>query len=158
MADESMKFLAGDVRTRTLRLLEGLTDEQARFAPRGLNNSILWNAGHAYIVIEHLALAPATGAAPDDPPGWFETFGWKSNPANVTDWPSVGDVAERLTTQFGRLMNVIETLTDEQLDRLQPNNHPLRFLIMHALHDEAQHQGEMYLLKKMLRTAASRGE
>ena len=150
MPDESMKFLAGDVRTRTLRLLEGMTDEQARFAPRGLNNSILWNAGHAYVVIEHLALAPATGRPPEDPAGWFEKFSWKSNPAQVTDWPRVTDVADRLREQFVRLIRTIETLTPERLSAVLPNGHPLRFSIMHGLHDEAQHQGEMYLLKKML--------
>jgi hypothetical protein len=150
MSDPSIMFLASEVRTRTLRLLEGLTDEQARFAPPGLNNSILWNAGHAYVLIEHLAIAPATGRPPDDPPGWFEAFSWKSNPAVVTKWPALGDVVARLDDQFRRLMDVLDKLTPQRLDAVLPNGRRLRDLIVHGLHDEAQHQGEIYLLKKIL--------
>ena len=56
MADQSLILLAGEVRGRTLWQLEGLSDEQARFAAPGLRNSILWHAGHALLVVEHLAV------------------------------------------------------------------------------------------------------
>ena len=154
MPDAAVLFLADEVRTRTLRLIEGVSDEQARYAPPGLNNTILWNAGHAYVLIEHLAMAPATGAPPDDPPGWFETFSWKSRPALVRDWPALDDVVKRLGAQHVRLMRLIEQLTPAQLDRVMPNGRILRDLIVHGLHDEAQHQGEIYLLRKMLAAGA----
>ena len=59
--DETLILLAQEVRRRTLRQLDGVTDEVARFAAPGLNNSILWHAGHALFVVEHLAIVPATG-------------------------------------------------------------------------------------------------
>jgi hypothetical protein len=149
MSDPSIRFLASEVRTRTLRLLQGLSDEQARFAPSGLNNTILWYAGHCYIVAEHLAIAPATEAPAQEPPGWFEKFSWDSNPALVTEWPTIAEVAARLREQFHRLMTAIDGLTPEQLNRVTPEG-ILRDVIVHGLHDEAQHQGEMFLLKKML--------
>ena len=78
MADESLILLAREVRGKTLRLLDGVSDEDARYTPAGLNNTILWHAGHALVVVEHLSVVPATGRAPEYPQGWFESFSWKS--------------------------------------------------------------------------------
>ena len=152
MADESLLLLAAEVRGKTLRILEGVTDEQARFSgPAGLNNSILWHAGHALVLVEHLCVAPASGRPPVYPPGWFETFGWQSVPATVTRWPRLAEVTERLREQSGRLTAALEALTPEQLDRVvdPQRNRRLRYTILHGLHDEANHQGEMYLLRKI---------
>ena len=63
MPDETLMLLAREVRNKTLKLLDGLTDAQARFAAAGLNNSILWNAGHALVVVEHLGVGLARDRA-----------------------------------------------------------------------------------------------
>jgi hypothetical protein len=149
--DESLILLASEVRGKTLRLLDGVSDSEARFTPAGLNNTILWHAGHALVVVEHLSVAPATGALPSYPPGWFETFSWKSVPATVTRWPALAEVVERLRDQLTRLRVAIEALPPERLAGMLPNNRTLRYSILHGLHDEAGHQGEIYLLRKMLR-------
>ena len=152
MADESLLLLAAEVRGKTLRLLEGVTDDQARFSgPAGLSNSILWHAGHVLVVVEHLSVAPASGRPPAYPQGWFETFGWQSVPAAVTRWPRLADVTERLREQYGRLTAAIAALSPEQLGRVvdPQRNRRLRYSILHGLHDEANHQGEMYLLRKI---------
>jgi len=62
MADETLLLLAKEVRAKTLRLLEDVDEGQARFAAPGLNNTILWNAGHVVIVNEHLGVSPATAS------------------------------------------------------------------------------------------------
>ncbi len=154
--DQTLMMLAKEVRGKTLRILEGLTDDQARFKAPGLDNSILWHAGHACVVVEHLAAAPITGSV-DLPEGWFDTFSWKSNPATVTRWPALADVRTRLTGQLERLLPLIEALSDAQLDQvLDPaRNRTLRYSILHGFHDEACHQGEMWLLKKMSQTNAT---
>ena len=85
--DDSLMLLAKEVRGKTLRLLEGIADAQARFSAPGLNNTILWHAGHALIVVEHLGNSAATGKPPVYPADWFEKFSWKSTPATVTTWP-----------------------------------------------------------------------
>ncbi|HEY8666356.1 MAG TPA: DinB family protein [Tepidisphaeraceae bacterium] len=151
MADESLLLLIKEVRGKTLRMLDGLGEEEARFSPPGLNNSMLWHAGHALIVNEHLGLSSAEGRAPAFPEGWFDKFSWKSQPATITDWPAVADVAARLREQLERLAAAVQNLSDEQLAKvIDPGrNRTLRYAILHGLHDEAQHQGEMWLLKKL---------
>jgi uncharacterized damage-inducible protein DinB len=154
MADETLLMLLRDVRGTTIRLLEGLNDGQARFAPKGLANSILWHAGHAYVLQEHLGIK-AAGQPAVYPEGWFEAFSWKSAPATVTHWPAATDVLRHLSAQRDRLSRIIEQLTDEQLSHVTnpARGTTLRYSIMHGLHDEANHQGEMYLLRKLLRAA-----
>ena len=150
MADESLLTLAKEVRTATLTLIERLTDEQATFA--ALNNSILWHAGHALVVVEHLSILPLTGGDPKYPEGWFATFSWKSNPLGVTAWPTIEEVRQQLRAQFARLLTAIERATPEQLDRPKDatSGKSIRFSVIHGIHDEAKHQGEMWLLRKML--------
>ena len=134
-----------------MRLLEGVDDRQALFAAPALNNTILWQGGHSLIVVEHLGVAAATGKPPAYPAGWFEKFSWQSKPATVTDWPEVEEVREALRDQLKRLVAAIEPLSEERLNRVvdTAKNRTLRYSILHGLHDEAGHQGEMYLLKKM---------
>ena len=151
MADETLSLLAKEVRSKTLKLLEGVDERQAHFAAPQLANTILWHAGHAIIVNEHLGMMPATGRPPAYPAGWFEKFGWQSNPAEVTDWPSLEEVREQLRMQLERLTAAIESLTPQQMQRVvnPERGRTLRYSILHGLHDEANHQGELYLLKKM---------
>lgn len=149
--DNSLVLLADEVRRKTLWLLDGVTDEMAHYAAPGLSNSILWHAGHALVVVEHLCIEPATGEAAELPVGWFETFGWDSQPQTVRDWPPLGDVVDGLRQQLPRLIDAICPLAPEQLDQIlgPPHDATLRYLITHGLHDEANHQGEIWLLKKM---------
>ena len=58
-----------------------------------------------------------------------------------------------------RLTGVLVALTPQQLAQVVRPPRTLRFSILHGLHDEAIHQGEMYLLLKMYakRDPAARG-
>lgn len=151
MADESLLLLATEVRGKTLRLLDGVPADVARFAPPGLSNSILWHAGHALVVVEQLSVMPATGKPAAYPPGWFETFKWQSTPALVREWPALDAVVEALRDQLVRLTTAIGTLSPDQLDRIvnAERKRTLRYSILHGLHDEAGHQGEIWLLRKL---------
>jgi hypothetical protein len=150
MADQSLAMLAFEVRWKTLKLLENVTEEMARFAPPGLNNTILWHAGHALTVVEALSFAPAAGREPTYPDGYYERFSWKSDPRTVTSWPTLGEVVERLKAQRDQLIPVLEKLTPEQLERpMGDRGRSLRYHIIHGLHDEAGHGGEIHLLKKL---------
>jgi hypothetical protein len=151
MADETLMLLAREVRNKTLRLLENVDEQQARFAAPGLTNTILWHAGHGIIVNEHLGVAAATGKPPAYPAEWFAKFSWESKPATVASWPTVEQVRTALRDQLERLIAAIEPLSSQQLDKVvdAKKGRTLRFSILHGLHDEAGHQGEMYLLKKM---------
>jgi hypothetical protein len=151
MADETLLMMASEVRGKTLRLLDGLDADAARFTGPGLNNSPLWHGGHALIVVEHLSVAPATGQSPQYPQGWAEKFSWKSQPATVTQWPALSEVVEQLRDQLDRLTTAIRSLSPQDLERIPDpaKNRSLRYSILHGLHDEAGHQGEIHLLRKL---------
>ena len=152
MADESLILLAKEIRGKTLKLLDGVTDEQhAHFAAPGLHNTILWHAGHGAMLMEHLGIMPLTGSQqPGYPAGWFEMFGWKSDPRTVSAWPSVVQVRAELTQQLDRLLHPLQSADEATLSTPDAKGRSMRYLILHGLHDEAIHQGEMYLLRKML--------
>ena len=165
MPDETLLTLADEVRGKTLRLLDGVPPELARFTGPGLSNSTLWHAGHALMLVEHLCIIPASKSQPRYPPGWFEMFSWDSLPASVPThaWPDLPEVVAHLREQLPRLREVIHTLTPQQLDRptAPGRSRTLRYSIVHGLHDEASHQGEIYLLRKLyvrhFAAAAGRG-
>ena len=151
MADATLMLMATEIRGKTLKLLDGLSDEQAAFAAPGLHNSILWHAGHGVMLMEHLGIMPLSGSQqPQYPAGWYETFSWKSDPRTVTSWPSADEVRAQLKQQLARLINLLESADEATLSKPDAKGRPLRYLILHGLHDEAIHQGEMYLLRKML--------
>jgi hypothetical protein len=151
MPNQTLILLADEIRSKTLKLLKGLGDAESLFHAPQLTNPIIWHAGHALIVVEHLGVAAATGAQPIYPAGWFDTFSWTSKPAAVTKWPKVEEVAAKLSDQLERLKSAISSLSEARLDEIvdAPRNRTLRFSILHGLHDEANHQGEMHLLKKL---------
>ena len=152
MPDDTLLTLAREVLAKTLRRLDGVSEDVARFTA-GLSNSILWHAGHALMLVEHLCIMPATGGAPEYPRGWFELFGWDSRPAAAPPgaWPALADVVARLRSQLDRLVGVIEGLPPERLDQVidPARGRTLRYSIVHGLHDEACHSGEIWLLRKL---------
>jgi hypothetical protein len=151
MADQSLILAATEIRGKTLKLLDGLSDEQARFAAPGLTNTILWHAGHALMLMDHLGIQPLTGSPQTTyPAGWFEKFGWKSDPRTVTSWPTIEEMRAQLTQQLPRLVNLLESADEATLSKPDAKGRPTRYLVLHGLHDEAIHSGEIYLLKKMM--------
>ena len=111
------------------------------------------------MVVEHLSIMPATGGPAAYPDGWFEKFAWKTEPAKVKEWPALAEVKAQLRSQLSRLQEAIRALSPAQLDAIADpaKGRSLRYSILHGLHDEAGHQGEMYLLRKLYarRTAAA---
>ena len=158
MADSSLLVLLDEVRGKTIHLLGATSESHARWAPPGLRNTILWHAGHAYILLECLPMW-AVGKTPRLPDGWFAMFSWESRPEQVPDdaWPALVAVIEQLEDQHQRMRRLFQKLTPAHLDRPSAR-HPDETVcraIVHALHDEACHCGEIHLLRK-LRAAGRR--
>ena len=150
--------LAKAVRWKTLKLLETVTPEMALFTPPGLANHILWHAGHSLVVVEGLAVnalvGTSVGQTPPFPREWIDLFRGGSDPKSTTTWPSLADIVAALKDQRTRLLSLIETAGQQNTDLERivgpaPRNRTLRGMIVHALHDEAGHQGEIHLLKKL---------
>jgi hypothetical protein len=160
MPDTSLLLLLDEVRGKTLRILKTIPAGQERWAPAGLQNTILWHAGHAYVTVESLAMR-ALGRPPEFPPGWPELFAMNSRPAEVPAdrWPTLADVIGQLEAQHRRLKGIIAGLSPDQLDAPSAVNpdRTARYGILHGLHDEACHSGEIHLLRKMQGAAQAPG-
>jgi len=153
MSDSTLLTLYDEVRGKTLELLAGVGERKSLCAPPGLHNSIRWHAGHCYVVVEVLC-AKALETSPQCPAGWFELFSWESQPARTKPdrWPSLQTVIGQLHAQHERLRRTLGSLTPEVLSSCPPHlgESSIRRQIVHALHDEASHGGEIWLLRKML--------
>jgi hypothetical protein len=115
----------------------------------------LWHAGHALWLQDILTIRPLTGHS-ELPRGWSTQFGQNSRPELHSAWPTLAEVRVLLENQLSQ----IETLLSEHAEIILTTPHaippsggwPLVPGMIHGWHDEARHQGEMYLLYKLART------
>ena len=148
---EALVELAWQVRGSTLQVLNAANADCLTWSPRGTNNHILWHAGHAVWLQDLLCIELLTSQS-ELPKDWSAMFGAKSHPDSIEEWPSHDEVRSRLETQLSRMLEVLEQAPEDLL--LQT---PTRFKdqrtnlgwVIHGLHDEAKHNGEMYLLWKL---------
>lgn len=145
------QIVFADVRNKTLRLLEKADPASLLWAPAGTRNHILWHAGHALWVVDLLCVQPLTGQS-ELPAEWAEKFGANAIPPDqTTDWPTVEALTEQLRAQEKRVLDLLGTATPAQLSAPPRPGHPstIEKWALHGFHDEANHQGEMYLLMKL---------
>jgi hypothetical protein len=152
MPDPSLLLLLDEVRGKTMRLLETIATDDAAWAPPGLQNTIIWHAGHSYFLLECLA-NKGLGHSVRMPAGWYEMFSWDSLPGQIAAdrWPQLAEVIAALGEQHERMKRTVGGLTVAELDRPSARNpaKDMRYEILHALHDEACHCGEIHLLRKL---------
>jgi hypothetical protein len=151
----TLQELARQVRGGTLQILEGTHPRWLTFAPAGTSNHVLWHAGHALWLQDLLCIELLTGTS-ELPAAWERKFGMNCDPvASIVDWPTRESVLGLLRRQLERIVEVLGAATDQQLARVaDPRRGPATVSdrIIHGLHDEARHSGEMYLLWKLCRT------
>src|SRR5262245_48359951 len=150
--------LARQVRGDTLRLLTAVPADWLTWAPAGTSNHVLWHAGHALWLGDVLTIEPITGQG-ELPAGWSETFGMNCRPISQTrDWPPRDLVVQLLTAQLSLIEQLLARLPPDRLCDPRPvlGRRSLVSSIIHGLHDEAKHQGEMYLLLKLCRAQSGR--
>ncbi len=144
--------LARQVRGTTVKILEDVPADWLLWTPPGTSNHIIWHAGHSLCAQDVLCVEPLSGSS-ELPPGWTEKFGMNSKPAETLDWPDRVELMKLLTIQLDRMMGLFDEHA-VRLTQIGPNRDDgwdLTRGVIHALHDEARHQGEMRLLIKMRR-------
>jgi hypothetical protein len=151
---ETLNELARQVREGTLQLLHVPESSWLTWTPEGTSNHLLWHAGHALWVEDVLCVRPLVGES-ELPNGWAEIFGQNSQPNAAGRWPDEPQVREALERQLARVLDLYleyaETIQINSDETLPGSGWPLLAGLIHAWHDEARHQGEMYLLHKLRR-------
>jgi len=150
----AIQELARQVRRDTLDILLATPQSWLTYAPPGTSNHILWHAGHSLWLADKLGIELLTGSS-ELPPTWPETFGMNCRPpAQTKQWPDRRQLAELLQQQGQRLHAVLAESSEKQLLRIADparGTATVASRIIHGLHDEAKHSGEMYLLFKLCR-------
>jgi hypothetical protein len=161
MAAPHLVELACQVRGSTLDLLSAVPEQCLLWAPQGTSNHILWHAGHALWVQDVLFIELVAGRS-ELPQGWAETFGMDCRPVQETNrlraWPSRKAIDRCLREQLDRLFQLLGEVVDTRLAFDAPcvlGSRNLLSCFVHAWHDEAKHQGEMYLLFKQWRSRSA---
>jgi hypothetical protein len=143
--------LVEEIRSRTLQLLAAAPEDALLWAPPGTSNHILWHAGHCLWLADVLCIKPIRGQS-ELKDGWTEMFGGNGrSPSVIQEWPSRDELTHLLAEQQERVKELVSQLADADLDRVVSarSGATLARWIIHGLHDEAMHQGEMYLLMKL---------
>jgi hypothetical protein len=151
--------LARQVRECTLQLLPVPDPAWHTWSPPGTSNHILWHAGHALWVQDALCVQPLTGQTAL-PRGWQDSFGQHCRPvATTTAWPEESEVRALLEAQLTAIIGLLgehaETIAINAHEPPADGGWPLLPGMIHAWHDEARHQGEMYLLHKLCRASSA---
>lgn len=153
---EVLTELARQVRGGTLQVLDAAKVEWLTWSPKGTSNHILWHAGHAVWLQDLLCVELITGRS-ELPEGWASVFGARSQPGAIKEWPARDKVGSLLRAQLARVLELLERVPEDFLlqtpDRFKTTRTNLGWII-HGLHDEAKHNGEMYLLWKLCRDRA----
>ena len=153
----ALQELARQVRRDTLQILAAAEPSWLVFAPPGTSNHILWHAGHA-LWLQDVLCVRLLAEREELPAGWAETFGMDCRPVDQTvDWPSRDELRELLLGQLSRILELLAGTPAERLTATaDPGRGPQPIFgrIIHGLHDEAKHSGEMYLILKLCRANA----
>ncbi|WML48514.1 DinB family protein [Neobacillus sp. PS3-34] len=104
------------VRGQTLKLMDGVTEEMADRIPEGFRNTIRWNLGHIYVVLERISFQ-YLGLPQHLPEGFKEQFENGTSPLDATASYRVPTLLE------------LETLLKEQQARIHDT-------LAHRLHEK----------------------
>lgn len=142
---------ARQVRAKTLEVLEAGPESALTWAPRGTRNHIIWHAGHILWVGDVLGLE-LLGERGLSLAGWPGMFAQDSDPAvSRRDPPGRAEIARLLRAQHDRFLALLPNADAGRYTAVVWEKFRVADLLIHGLHDEGKHTGEMYLLVKMAR-------
>ncbi|MFD2611635.1 DinB family protein [Paenibacillus gansuensis] len=148
----------GHVRSQTLELVEGVTEELADRIPEGFRNNIRWQLGHVYLATEAFSLMQLNLPL-QLPEGFMERYAYSTTPQDeaaksfpVLTIPELVSMLKeqpdriRETFPISRLNESVSPLTTSTgLDLLTPEQS-----IRYCLYHEGLHFGTINAYKKIL--------
>lgn len=145
------------VRGQTLKTMAGVTEEMADQIPEGFRNSLRWNFGHIYVVLERFSFH-FIGIPQHLPEGFKEQFEYGTSPLLTSasiPVPTLEELETLLKEQVGRIR---EALVHRMHEKIEPPyttsagmtlDTPEQFLSFNLYH-EGMHFGIIKLYKKLL--------
>jgi hypothetical protein len=107
------------VRDQTLKVMDGVTEEMADFIPDGFRNSIRWNTGHIYVVLERFAFQ-YIGLPLHLPTGFKELFEFGTSPLNTPTTIPVPTLQELGTLLKEQEVRIHEALAHRLQEKIVP--------------------------------------
>jgi hypothetical protein len=144
-------------RSQTLKQFAGVTEETADRIPDGFRNSIRWNLGHIYVVLERFAFH-YIGLPLQLPDGFKERFEYGTSPLNDESslaLPTLQELESLLSEQPGRISDALLHRLDEKIIPPYTTSTgitletPAQFFSFNLYH-EGMHVSVIKLYKKLL--------
>ncbi|RXZ01480.1 DinB family protein [Fictibacillus sp. S7] len=150
------------VRGNTLKLVEGLSEEQSEIIPDGFNNNIKWNLGHIYNILERNAFyfAKEDWVMPEAFPSLFNPGTKPENGQRVT--VSLSEITDLLENQIDRIEATFSGRLKEKTAEDYTTSQGLymstveEFLSCNLYH-EGMHLDRIKVLKKLNSTKVNQG-
>lgn len=144
------------VRQATLKTMEGVSEELADRIPDGFRNSIRWQFGHIYTVLERLAFK-AVRLELNLPQGYKDMFEYGTLPpaaSGVVAVPSLSELRDLLSGQPKRIRDALAGRLEEEVEPYTTSTGitlatPRQFLQMNLYH-EGMHQSMIKAYKTIL--------
>lgn len=145
------------VRSQTLKLLDGVTEEMADQIPEGFRNNIRWNLGHIYLVLERFAFQ-FLNLPQELPTGFKERFERGSSPLDTPDSVPVPTLEELKNLLHEQPIRIQAALTNRLQEQIAPPyttssgmtlERPEQFLSF-GLYHEGMHLSTIKVYKKLL--------
>ena len=150
----TLQELTRQIRRDTLSLLDAAEPEWLTYTPPGTSNHILWHAGHILWLLDVLYIQLLNPSGSELPENWEDRFGMNcAPPASRKEWPSIDELKDLLQAQLFFVLDLLDDSDEEVTEVADPSKGPatIEARIIDALHDEAKHSGEIYLLMKLCR-------
>lgn len=150
------------VRGQTLKLMDGVTEDTADRIPDGFRNTIRWQLGHIYVVLERFAFQ-YLGLPLRLPEGFKEQFEYGTTPLNWPDSivvPTLPELENLLKDQQERILDVLGLRMQEKIVPPYTTSAgmtletPEQFLSFNLYH-EGMHISIIKLYKILLRDSSS---
>ncbi|WPZ19983.1 DinB family protein [Geobacillus subterraneus] len=139
-----------DYRRELLRVVDGLTEEEADIVPKGFNNNIRWNLGHVYLD-QYLWIQHVTKEPIPIPEGFRDWFGFGTSPATWhTKPPSLSVLKELLAEQPTKIREWYGERLEEEFAPTESGMHTIAQVLVRTIFHEGLHLATIQRIRKFL--------